>query len=106
MSQTELPPGISIEPVYLVEVQFTPEAAELRPAVRPEHLARIAELKRSGTLIEGGAFSDSLTSSILLVRAIDVEAATAIVREDVYVRAGVWGTISARPFGRVALADA
>ena len=106
MSQTELPPGIRIEPVYLVEVQFTPGAAELRPTVRPEHLARIAELKRSGTLIEGGAYSDSLTSSILLVRADDAEAATAIVRKDVYVRAGVWGAITARPFGRVTLTEA
>ena len=91
MSHPELPPGIEIEPVYLVEVQFTPQAAERRPAVRHEHLVRIAELKRSGTLIEGGAYADGgLTSSILIVRAVDAEAAAAVVRADVYVRASVW----------------
>lgn len=102
MSQHEIPSGIEIEQVYLVEVQFTPEAAERRPAVRHEHLVRIAELKRAGTLIEGGAYADGgLTSSILIVRTPDAEAAAAVVRADVYVRAGIWSEISVRPFGRV-----
>jgi hypothetical protein len=104
MNQSEFPPGIEIEQVYLVEVQFTREAAERRPAVRHEHLVRIAELKRSGTLIEGGAYADGgLTSSILIIRAADTEAAAAVVRADVYVRAGVWGELSVRPFGRVSV---
>jgi uncharacterized protein YciI len=88
MSQPEFPPGVEIEPVFLVEAQYTPEAAERRPAVRREHLARIAELKRAGTVVEGGAYADALTSSILLVRADDAEAALAVARADVYVRAG------------------
>jgi uncharacterized protein len=104
MSHPELPPGIEIEQVYLVEVQFTREAAERRPAVRHEHLVRIAELKRNGTLIEGGAYADGgLTSSILIIRAADAEAAAAIVRADVYIRAGVWSEITVRPFGRVSV---
>jgi uncharacterized protein len=104
MSHPELPPGIDIEQVYLVEVRFTPQAAERRPAVRHEHLVRIADLKRSGTLIEGGAYADGgLTSSILIVRAADAEAAAAVVRADVYVRGGVWGEMTVRPFGRVSM---
>jgi hypothetical protein len=104
MNQSEIPPGIEIEQVYLVEVRFTPQAAERRPAVRHEHLVRIAELKRSGTLIEGGAYADDgLTSSILVIRAADAEAAEAVVRADVYVRAGVWGAMTVRPFGRVSV---
>jgi uncharacterized protein len=104
MSDSEIPSGIEIEQVYLVEVQFTPDAAERRPAVRHEHLVRIAELKRSGTLIEGGAYADGgLTSSILIVRAADAEAAAAVVHADVYVRASVWAEISVRPFGRVSV---
>jgi uncharacterized protein YciI len=101
VSHDQFPPGVSVEPVWLVEVLFTPEAAERRPAVRAEHLTRIAELKRAGTLIAGGAYSDALTSSILLLRAADAVAAEAIAGVDVYVRAGVWSTIRARPFGRV-----
>jgi uncharacterized protein len=98
---SEFPPGVRIETVFLVEAQYTPEAAERRPAVRAEHLARVAELRREGTIIEGGAYSDALTSSIMLVRAEDAAAASAIAGADVYVKAGVWGDISARPFGRV-----
>jgi uncharacterized protein YciI len=101
MSQVEFPPGVTIETVYLVEAQYTPEAAERRPSVRAEHLTRIAELKRAGTLIEGGAYADAMTSSVMLVRAPDAESAAAIARADVYVRSGVWGVITARPFGRV-----
>jgi len=102
MSNDDFPPGVEIEKVFLVEAQYTPEAAERRPAVRVEHLTRVAELKRAGTFVEAGAYSDGLTSSIILVRAHDAAAALAIARQDVYVRAGVWGDISARPFGRVA----
>jgi uncharacterized protein YciI len=102
MNPAEIPPGVEIEQVYLVEVHFTPQAAERRPAVRHEHLVRIAELKRSGTLIEGGAYADGgLSSSILFVRAPDAEAAEAVVRADVYMRAGVWDRLTVRPFGRV-----
>jgi uncharacterized protein len=100
-AMSEIPAGIKVETVYLVEVQYTPEAAQKRPAVRAEHLTRVAELRAAGTFIEAGAYSDGLTSSILLVRADDAESALAVVQADVYVRAGVWGSMSVRPFGRV-----
>jgi uncharacterized protein len=102
---SELPSGIEIEPIFLVEARYTPEAAERRPAVRARHLARMIELRRAGTLIEAGAYSDGLTSSILLVRAADAEAAAAIARADIYITAGVWSGVHARPFGRVIEVD-
>ena len=98
---SDVPAGIKVESVFLVEAQYTPEAAEKRPAVRGEHLANVARLREAGVIIEAGAYSDELTSSVLLVRAQDAAAALALARQDVYVRAGVWGDISARPFGRV-----
>lgn len=98
---SEIPAGIKVESVFLVEAQYTPDAAQKRPAVRSEHLERVARLREEGTIIEAGAYSDGLTSSILLVHAEDAAAALAIARADVYVKAGVWGDISARPFGRV-----
>jgi len=105
MSRSDLPPGVGIERVFLVEARYTPEAEERRPAVRAAHLTRIAELLRAGTLIEGGAYSDAMTSSIMLLRAEDAAEALAVARADVYVKAGVWGDISARPFGRVTTID-
>jgi uncharacterized protein YciI len=98
---SEIPAGVTVEPVFLVEAQYTPDAAEKRPAVRAQHLARIVELREQGVIIEAGAYSDALTSSILLLRASDAAAAVAIARADIYARSGVWGDISARPFGRV-----
>jgi len=98
---SDIPAGVTIESVFLVEAQYTPEAAEKRPAVRGQHLANAARLREEGVIIEAGAYSDRLSSSVLLLRAADAEAALAIAREDVYAKAGVWGAISARPFGRV-----
>ena len=98
---SDIPAGIKVESVFLVEAQYTPEAADKRPAVRGEHLANVARLREAGVIIEAGAYSDELTSSVMLVRAQDAAAALALARQDVYVRAGVWGDISARPFGRV-----
>jgi hypothetical protein len=101
MTQPEFPPGVEIEPIFLVEAQYTADAPQRRPAVRGEHLARIAKLKRAGTILEAGAYSDAMTSSIMLLRVDDADAALRLAHEDVYVRAGVWGAITARPFGRV-----
>lgn len=98
---SDIPAGVKVESVFLVEAQYAPDAAQKRPAVRAEHLARVVRLREAGVIIEAGAYSDQLTSSLLLVRTTDAEAALAVAQEDVYVRAGVWGDISARPFGRV-----
>jgi len=98
---SDIPAGVSVESVFLVEAQYTPEAAERRPAVRGKHLQNVVRLRQEGVIIEAGAYSDGLSSSLLLVRAKDTAAALAIARQDVYVKAGVWGDISARPFGRV-----
>ena len=98
---SDIPAGIKVESIYLVEAQYTPEAAQKRPAVRAEHLANVVRLRDAGVIIEAGAYSDELSSSVLLVRAADAAAALALARQDVYVKAGVWGDISARPFGRV-----
>jgi uncharacterized protein YciI len=102
---SEFPAGVSIEQVFLVEAQYTPEAEMKRPAVRAQHLARIAQLRAAGTIIEAGAYSDGLTSSILLVHASDAAAALAVAQADIYVASGVWGEIEARPFRRVVSED-
>jgi len=96
----EIPPDIAVETIWLVEATYAPDAAETRPAHRPEHLTRMAALRDEGTVVEAGAFTD-LSSSILLIRAASEEAALELCREDVYLREGVWVELRARPFGRV-----
>ena len=93
----------AIEPIWLVEATCAPDAAETRLPVRSEHLRRLLDLRESGVLVEAGAFSD-VSASILLVRAPSEEAALEVCRDDVYVRAGVWVELRARPFGRVVAA--
>jgi uncharacterized protein len=98
-------PAHSLEAVWLVQATYAPDAAETRVPIRSAHLARIAELKAAGVVVEAGAFTD-VTSSILLVRAESEQAALDIARQDVYMQNGVWVELRAKPFGRVRLDEA
>ena len=102
---TEAIPNVAVEPVWFVEATYAPDAAETRIPFRAEHLARIVALKEAGVFVEVGAFAD-VSASIVLVRAESAEAALAIVRDDVYLRNGVWVELRARAFGRIAGAAA
>ena len=97
---TDPAPNVAIEPVWLVEATYAPDAGETRTPFRAEHLARIVALKEAGVFVEVGAFMD-VSASIVLVRAESAEAALEIVRDDVYLRNGVWVELRARAFGRV-----
>ena len=97
---TEIPDGIALEPVFIVEATYAPDAAETRPPHRPAHLARVAALRAAGVIIEAGAFPD-MSGSLLMIRAADADAALAIARGDVYMREGVWVEARVRPFVRV-----
>ena len=96
----EMPAGLSIESVWVVEADYAPDAAERRPAVRAEHLGRIAELMAGGTVILAGGYAD-MSGSLLVVRAADEAAALAIFQGDVYVQAGVWTGFRVRAMGLV-----
>ena len=97
---TEPAPDVVLEPIFVIEATYAPDAAELRKPFRSAHLARAAELRDSGTIIEVGAFAD-MSGSLLLVRAASEEEATALAREDVYMKNGVWVELRVRKFGRV-----
>jgi uncharacterized protein len=94
------PGAASIEPVWLVEATYAPDAAETRIPFRAEHIARLRELKRQGIVVEAGAFAD-VSASLVLLRATDEQEALALCRDDVYLRNGVWVELRARAFGRV-----
>jgi uncharacterized protein YciI len=96
---TAVPP--QLEPVWFIEATYAPDGAETRIPFRAAHLARAAELKAAGVIVEIGAFLD-VSSSVILVRAESEEAALAIVAADVYMANGVWVELRARPFARLA----
>ena len=89
-----------IEPIWLVEATYAPDATETRTPFRGEHLAGILERIDAGIYVEAGAFAD-VSASVVLVRAESAEAALELVRDDVYLRNGVWVEVRARAFGRV-----
>jgi uncharacterized protein len=93
-------PRVAIEPVWLVEATYAPDAVETRKPHRAEHLARLAELIDAGVVVEAGAFTD-VSASVVILRAESEAEALAICRDDVYLRNGVWVEVRARPFGRV-----
>lgn len=96
----ELPPDVALERVFFVEGILAPDAEELRQPVRAKHLARLAELRDAGVVVEAGSLGD-LSASVVIVRARDEAEAREIAREDVYLSAGVWVEIRVRPFSRV-----
>ena len=105
MTDADIPDGVAVETVFMVEISYSADAAEKRPAVRPEHLRRIARLMADDRVLEAGGYLD-FGSALLMVRASSEEQAVALVRDDVYLREGVWlDNARARPFGRVVLAD-
>jgi uncharacterized protein len=97
----EIPEGLAIEPVWVVEATYSADAAERRPAVRTQHLTRLGQLRAAGTIVEAGGFPD-MSGSLIVVRAGTEEEALAIVRADVYFTSGVWTSFRVRAFGRVA----
>ena len=94
----------TLETVWYVEATYAPDAAETRVPFRAAHLARAAELKAAGVIVEVGAFTD-VSASVLLIRADSEQAALDVCREDVYMQNGVWVELRARPFGRLRLPD-
>jgi len=101
----DMPTDMRIEPVWLIEATYAPDAAETRVPLRARHLARLGELKDAGVVIEAGAFMD-VSATIMIVRAPDEAAALDIARGDIYMANGVWVEIRARPFGRAVRSDA
>lgn len=90
----------ALEPIWVVEATYAPDAEQRRTPLRAEHLARIRQLKAAGTVIEAGAFSD-VSASLLLVRGRSEQEVLVLARADVYFGHGVWTQLRARPFGRV-----
>ena len=95
-------PAHSLETVWLVQATYAPDAAETRAPFRALHLARAAQLKAEGVIVEVGAYTD-VSASVLLIRAASEAEALEICRQDVYMQNGVWVELRAKAFGRLRL---
>ena len=102
---SDQPTNATIEPTWLIEATYAPDAAETRVPFRGRHLARLVELMDAGIVVAAGAYAD-VSASIVVVRAADEGAALEIARNDIYMANGVWVEVRARPFGLVVRPDA
>lgn len=95
---------------YAIVGEDVPDSLDKRLAARPDHLARLNQLKDEGRLLLAGPFPaiDSPDpgpagfSGSLIVAAFDsLEAARTWAEADPYVAAGVYAKVAVRPFKKV-----
>ena len=90
----------AVEPGFVVEPVYAPDAEQRRQPVRDDHLAAVRRHLADGTLIAGGAYDD-MSASVLIVATDDEAEALRLVHDDVYWREGVWTDVRLRRFNRV-----
>jgi len=78
-----------------------PTAPERRMKSRPEHLEKIAVVKRAGQFLCGGAILNnegSMIGSMILYEAENREALDKLLENEPYISNNVWEKIEIRPF--------
>jgi uncharacterized protein YciI len=95
---------------YAIVADDAPDSLEKRLAARPDHLARLNQLRDAGRLLLAGPFPaiDSpdpgpagFTGSLIVAAFEGLEAAQAWADADPYVTAGVYARVSVKPFKKV-----
>jgi uncharacterized protein len=78
-----------------------PDAFNRRLKVREDHLTGISQLKKAGEFLFGGAMLDEsgkMIGSMIVYDFPDRQALDKKIKEDPYLKAGVWEKIEIRPF--------
>jgi len=95
---------------YAIVAEDAPGSLDKRLAARPDHLARLNQLKDAGHLLLAGPFPaiDSpdpgpagFTGSLIVAAFASLEEALAWAAADPYVAAGVYAQVSVKPFKKV-----
>jgi uncharacterized protein YciI len=93
--------------LYAVIGTDNPDSLQRRLAARPDHLARLNELKNAGRLVLAGPFPaiDSedpgpagFTGSLIVAEFESLAAAQQWADADPYIKAGVYSHVSVKPF--------
>ena len=96
--------------LYAIMWDDVQDALPRRQAVRPDHLARVAELQKAGRLVVGGPFpaidvedpgSAGFTGSLIIAEFESREAAQQWIDDDPYAHAGVFESAIVKPFKQV-----
>lgn len=87
-----------------------PGSLDNRLAARPEHLARLEQLQKAGRLVLAGPFpaidsndpgTAGFTGSLIVAEFDSLDQATSWANDDPYLAAGVYETVSVKPFKKV-----
>lgn len=96
--------------LYCILGEDTPDSLDKRLAARPAHLARLKALQEDGRLLLAGPFPaiDSLdpgpagfSGSLIVAEFPSINDAKAWADADPYVAAGVYASVSVKPFKKV-----
>lgn len=89
-----------LEPSYVVEALYAPDAAEQREPFRSEHLTGLSAHMAAGVVVTAGALDD-MSASLLVVALDSEEQVLRLVHDDVYWRNGVWVDVRLRRLNRL-----
>lgn len=87
--------------LFAVICNDRPGALEVRKANRTDH---VAYLKSSGAVDQAGPFLDAhgeMCGSLVIIEVADMDAAQLWAAGDPYARAGLFASVSIRPWNRV-----
>ena len=96
--------------LYAIVGTDVADSLEQRLAVRPEHVARLEQLKDEGRLLLAGPLPAidaedpgpaGFTGSLIIAEFDSLEAATAWADSDPYVDAGVFSKVTVKPYKKV-----
>jgi len=96
--------------LYAIVGTDVPDSLAKRTATRPVHLARLEALRDEGRLVLAGPFPAidandpgpaGFSGSLIVAEFADLAAAQAWADADPYIAAGVYASVSVRPFRRV-----
>lgn len=96
--------------LYAIVGTDVPDSLAKRAAARPAHLARLEALRDEGRLVLAGPFPAidandpgpaGFSGSLIVAEFADLAAAQAWADADPYIEAGVYASVSVRPFRRV-----
>lgn len=96
--------------LYAINATDVPDSLPLRKQVREQHLARLNELQNQGRLLLAGPYpavdandpgEAGFSGSLIVAEFESLEAARAWADDDPYIAAGVYASVSVKPFKKV-----
>ncbi|MDO9371778.1 MAG: YciI family protein [Gammaproteobacteria bacterium] len=96
--------------LYVIQGADLPDSLEHRRAARPAHLARLTALRDAGRLVLAGPYpaidspdpgAAGFSGSLIVAEFTSLEEAQAWADADPYCSAGVYASVSVKPFKQV-----